>query len=201
MVDYRCSRVSSAEGPLAIRELGKGWPARPAPERAVGHRAGREETRLLLGEQACDTYVPTPLCVPKEKGVLWRVSSPTTAPGMDVWSARPNDGIPSNRFPTATPVGAARSAARYCGSYRGSLANSLGREPPRGQSDSLDENGRSRLHGVVVRALWALPTLEPSTRRRAHHIPSYRKSHRGRGEERHNHQEGAWQVGAAFPLV
>ena len=141
-LDNTSVEVSSAEGPLAARELGKGCPACPAPERAVCHRDGREETLLLLGEPACDTYAPTPLCVPKEKGVLWRASSPTTAPGMDVWSARPNDGIQSNRFPTATPVGAARSAARYCGSYRGSLASSLGREQPRGQSDSLDESGR-----------------------------------------------------------
>jgi hypothetical protein len=141
-LDNTSVAVSSAEGPLAARELGKGCPACPALERAVCHRDGREETLLLLGEQACDTYAPTPLCVPQEKGVLWRASSPTTAPGMDVWSARPNDGIPSNRFPTATPVGAARSAARYCGSYRGSLARSLGREQPRGQSDRLDESGR-----------------------------------------------------------
>ena len=141
-LDNTSVEVSSAEGPLAARELGKGCPACPASDRAVCHRDGREETLLLLGEQACDTYAPTPICVPKEKGGLWRASSPTTAPGRDVWSARPNDGIPSNRFPTATPVGAARSAARYCGSSRGSPASALGRELPRGQADSLDESGR-----------------------------------------------------------
>src|SRR5262245_27389616 len=70
------SQVSSAEGSLATRELGKDCPTCPAPERAVGHRDGREETLLLLGEQACDTYAPTPLGVPQEKGVLWRASSP-----------------------------------------------------------------------------------------------------------------------------
>ena len=32
-------------------------------------------------------------------------------------------------------------------------------------------------------------------------LMSYPKSRRGRDEERHNHQEGAWQAGAAFPLV
>src|SRR5262245_30109927 len=135
-----CREVSSAEGPLATRELGKGCPACPAPERAVCPRDGREETFLLLGEQACDIYAPTPIGVPQEKGVLWSAASPPTAPGMAVWSARPNDGIPSNRLPTATPVGAARSAARSCGSYRGRLASSLGREPPRGQFDSLAES-------------------------------------------------------------
>ena len=128
----------------------------------------------------------TAWCASGKRSVMESIEPPS-APGMDVWSARPNDGIPSKRFPPATPVGAARSAARYCGSYRGSLASALGREPPRGQCDSLDESGRGRLHGVVVRALWALPTLEPSTRRRAHHKPRYWKSNRGqrRGGAQH----------------
>src|SRR5262245_30898893 len=92
-VDNMPVAVSSAEGPRAARELGKSGPAGPAPARAVCYRDGREETLLLLGEPACDTYAPTPIGVPKEKGVLWKALSPTTAPGMDVWSVRPNDSI------------------------------------------------------------------------------------------------------------
>jgi hypothetical protein len=67
---------------------------------------------------------------------------PHDRPRHGCMECKPNSTTRSNSFPTATPGGAARPAARFCGSSRGSIALSLSRERAKGQPDSLDERGR-----------------------------------------------------------
>jgi hypothetical protein len=86
------------------------------PGRILGHpeRFARGAVRQV--GHASAAWRPGPVWLHEEQGALWRASTPPTAPGMAVWSARPNAGIRSNRFPTATPDGACpRSHRRLSG--------------------------------------------------------------------------------------
>src|SRR5262245_59051889 len=92
--------------------------------------AGRKRSCFSESRHAIPTLLHRFVCL-RKKGVLWRASSPPTAPGMDVWSARPNDGIPSKRFPTATPV-ALHGLRQDTAAHTGESSPALGAGSTRG---------------------------------------------------------------------
>ena len=106
------------------------------PGRILGHpeRFARGAVRQV--GHASAAWRPGPVWLHKKQGTLWRASTPPTAPGMAVWNARRNDRIRSNRFPTATPDGAARSAVRFCDSYRRSIASPMRGKRPSDQREA-----------------------------------------------------------------